>query len=608
MYSEAVLYKMLLDTPWTPPFPSVVDRSAWSLREDHPVAAVAREVAESALTEPVPALPATLYRDFNRNGKRMPFEVPYFARRSRLGCLAIAECLEDSGRYLDAIIDLIWAMCEETTWVPNAHARLQGDTLPDVENPVIDLFSASTGMLLAETDHLLGDKLPPAVRKRIRVEARRRLTDPFLRRSDWGWLGPEGHANNWNAVCNNGVVATTLYLVDDPMVQARVIAKALASLPAYLKSFDADGCTSEGATYWGFGFGNYVMLAQLVESRTGGQVRLLDGEWFQKIAQFPVRMEMSDGKFVHFSDCNEDLVVAAGIHCWLGRRCSVPELEAQGRRHLPRLRAEHLRGDFFLRGLFRPEFILRALLWADGSPANVVGQPATAFYQGYQWLVSRFNPADDKGLVLAAKGGHNAEDHNHNDVGQVIVHLNGESLIRDLGRQVHTKEFFGTGRYKMLECRSGGHCVPVVNGVEQAPGEQFAATLIGTEFTSDGDVMELELAAAYPAEAGATSIRRRVSLRRTTPKGEVLITDTFALLRAGTFESRLHTFGRVEQVTHGHFRIIGQKATVGIYHNGAFATEAVLPEANSLWTGVLHRLKFTLNAAQGQLSLRIVPE
>lgn len=34
---------------------------------------------------------------------------------------ALAECAADDGRYLDAVIDGIWCICEESAWVLSAH-------------------------------------------------------------------------------------------------------------------------------------------------------------------------------------------------------------------------------------------------------------------------------------------------------------------------------------------------------------------------------------------------------------------------------------------------------------------------------------------------------
>ena len=46
---------------------------------------------------------------------------PYFKRRFALGSLAIAECAEDKGRFLDDIMNGIWCICEESSWSPPAN-------------------------------------------------------------------------------------------------------------------------------------------------------------------------------------------------------------------------------------------------------------------------------------------------------------------------------------------------------------------------------------------------------------------------------------------------------------------------------------------------------
>lgn len=101
---------------------------------------------------------------------------------------------------------------------------------------------------------------------------------------------------------------------------------------------------------------------------------------------------------------------------------------------------------------------------------------------------------------MAAKGGHNAESHNHNDCGSVVVHYRGESLLTDLGAPTYDRDFFGDARYEYLCARSLGHSVPYVNGHEQAPVRVEKLTL--------------ELVECYPDGAAVDSLRRTVRLDR----------------------------------------------------------------------------------------------
>ena len=50
-----------------------------------------------------------------------------------------------------------------------------------------------------------------------------------------------------------------------------------------------------------------------------------------------------------------------------------------------------------------------------------------------QVMVARAQGGSTAGLYLAAKGGHNAESHNHNDVGHFIVYADGRPVLIDIG-------------------------------------------------------------------------------------------------------------------------------------------------------------------------------
>ena len=48
-------------------------------------------------------------------------------------------------------------------------------------------------------------------------------------------------------------------------------------------------------------------------------------------------------------------------------------------------------------------------------------------------MTARVTERSSDGFYVAAQGGHNAESHNHNDVGNFIVFLNGKPVIVDVG-------------------------------------------------------------------------------------------------------------------------------------------------------------------------------
>ena len=103
---------------------------------------------------------ATRFLEYARIGNRSEYERENFGRRNKLIALALAECAEGQGRFIDEIANGIWLICEETYWGLPAHIGVQraGVGLPDAAEPTVDLFAAETAAALAYIDYLLGGR------------------------------------------------------------------------------------------------------------------------------------------------------------------------------------------------------------------------------------------------------------------------------------------------------------------------------------------------------------------------------------------------------------------------------------------------------------------
>src|SRR5690606_35040616 len=144
-------------------WPSARDRAAWDAVLTAEQRAWIVERAETAANAGWPALPATLYLDCVRTGNRVRGETAYFARRQQLAFFVLAYAATREARWLDAALDALWALAEESTWCVPAHTghltpqeRLR---LPQHDAPVVDLFAAETGAIVADALDLLRDDL-----------------------------------------------------------------------------------------------------------------------------------------------------------------------------------------------------------------------------------------------------------------------------------------------------------------------------------------------------------------------------------------------------------------------------------------------------------------
>ncbi|MBU1336366.1 MAG: heparinase II/III-family protein [Alphaproteobacteria bacterium] len=478
---------------------------------------------------PIPALPASLYLEFARTGRREGYEDAQRARRNMLYRLTLAEWLEGQGTFVDAIENLAFARLEETNWAWPAHARMLD--MPD--HPTVDLAAAMTALDLAEMDYLIGDALSPSLRARLRSEIDRRTVAPFLERNDHWWLHstPDRQVNNWTAVCVAGVVGAACYLETDRDRLANIITRGLHSLADYLETFDSQGGSSEGPDYWSYGFGNYVVLAQLLHARTGGQVDLLDDPQIREIAQFPVRTVLTQGLWASFSDSDSNPTFHPGLLTHLAERLELPALTELG-----------MQNDFRVEVFNQFAWPLRQFAWPLPERNVAFGGAPHDWFADMAWMISRLDPGDPNSLRLAIKGGHNDEMHNQNDVGSLIVVSKGRVVLTDPGRGRYSKAYFGPERYSNIMASSRGHSVPVVNGQEQAEGRQHAAAVLGHSHGEGADRLTLEMAAAYPAAAGIAALERDVVFDRSVPGGRVTLSDSFSFTdREGAFQSVLVT-------------------------------------------------------------------
>ncbi len=520
------IQSLLEDTPTRAPLPRYDDTETWNaIATDERLSRAVEDIstrAAAAADEPIPTLSASLYLDYTRTGNRTRYQRPNGQRVNRLSALALAECIEREGTYLDDVLDYAWAICEQSTWVLPAHLDQGGrhghDGLPDADRPAdrtVALRVAQTGQLLAELDYVLGDQLHPALRSRIRREVDRQLFTPYEEHDDFWWHHPP--TNNWNAVCNAGTVIAAMLLVEDSDRIARIVERAAHSLEHYLADFDEDGCTAEGIGYWNYGFGNYVQVAAHLEARTGGEFSLLSPPIVEQIATYPLAVELSPGRFLPFSDASESSRVDPFTACWLGDRLDRPELAARGLTDFQNGVIPDLFGE-----------AVKTLVTVRTAPtdATVPTPPKRRHFTGFDWWIARVDPDDPDTIVVGAKGGHNAESHNHNDLGSFVYHVNGESLLTDLGSPVYDADFFSDRRYEYLVARSLGHSVPYINGFEQAAGEEQAAAVIERTDGDDVERFAVDIAGGYPADAGLDSLVRTFELDRTSNR--LTVNDAFA--------------------------------------------------------------------------------
>ena len=555
---------------WLPEKPAATgarigDRAAWDRLAALPSASNHIAAAEKALAAPIPDLPDDLYLEFSRNGNRTHYQEPYFKRLNALTALLLGECLENKGRFIPGIVANIDAICAERSWTMPAH-----DASLSCFNgtPHIDLGSSHRTVTLAFAYDWLGDRLPAETRKKIVDECDRRTFQPYLAtcrepnakkrvRRHWWYEG----GNNWNSVCNSCVVRAALAMIEDRRLRAEFVAAAEHTVPYAMKGYTDDGYCSEGMGYWNYGYGHHLTLGLAVRAATGGKVNLFGDPKHRAVMMYPYGYQLMSWNSPHFADGggNPSAVLLAlqrqvfpDIVC---RRAAEQDL---------------LAGDLTV-------ISLRAF-GQDPGPAYTGGfdtLPIRTWFPDAQVLISRgVWPKVTKRLSIAIKGGHNAELHNHNDVGSYAIMLDGTEMGGDPGGETYTRRTFSKERYVSKVLNSYGHPVPVVGGKLQKGGRAAAAKVLRTEFTDEKDVVELDCTAAYDVPALKSLVRTMTFDRANS---SITITDRVAFSEPTAFEVPVITYR--EWTANDDFTEFSFKKQPKTYRRLKMAVQASAPVA-----------------------------
>ncbi len=482
------------------------------------------KTADELLDKDIPLLTASLYREFEQNGNRTHYENPYFLRKKMMFAFAFAEYATHSGKYMSKLIDLVWDTLNMPTWGLPAHtsgntaARPAGMNILQLpcdykeEASFLDLFAASMGAELAVIHFLLKDEfekeVPFVINDRILYEINRRLFDPYLKYTDYYWWAGKRtkYVNNWCPWIISNILCAASLTCTDAEKREKITDTALASLSVYLDTIKPEGGCDEGPGYW-FAAGLSTFMALLViYDMTGGKLNFFNEPQLKNMSEYLMKMNISGDRFANFADCRSYLyknytpVYAFGKYTgnqavcrWASSMNSVCTLDD----------AEHG---------YRSLIELCTVLQKPEKPFQPQGVTVQSDL-GLAFL--------RKGPYYAAfKGGHNAESHNHNDVGTNIVFKDQSPVLIDIGNDQYTKLTFSDKRYTLPSNRSIYHNTLSTDDTEQLPGVQYHAENFAIDTAALSASMTLEK--AYAPESGILAYKKTTSV---TDAGVTILND-----------------------------------------------------------------------------------
>lgn len=500
------------------PFPSCNHRSFWEGLDSQ----LQKEIVsrgDGFKEVDYPMLPATRYMDFVRNGNRTRYKVNYDKRRYALGSLVMAECVTNDGVYMNDIINGIYCICEESSWVVPAHNNLYTDgvrrILPHNTEYMVDLFAAETGELLASIYYLLKDKLnkvSPLICERIELEVKKRIIEPYRIHMHYAWMGfMDRKPNNWNPWINSNVLLSTMILEENDELRLQIVKKSLRVMDKFIAVYDEDGGCDEGPVYWTRAAASLFDALEVLHIATDGMLDYYDNNLLKEMGRYVYKMQISNNAYLNFADCAAKVEQPGELIYRFGKRIGCETLMNHG------IATFHYHNckitDYPWFSAYRQ---MNCYMSYSEMKESIASFPYVedCYMKYIQVMIAREKAGRTGGLFLGVKGGHNDESHNHNDVGQFVIYKDGKPMIIDAGVGVYSKKTFSPNRYEIWTMQSGYHNLPIINGIEQCYGEKYCGKNYDYKVTDDSTSIALEIAEAYPEEAYVKAYQRNIQLDR----------------------------------------------------------------------------------------------
>jgi len=514
---------------------------------------------------------------------------------SRIRALSVcvwAECLENKGNYIKFIESALLELCNQKSWVyPSSDTGKQNFL---GKKNTIDLSSASYAHNIAQAIFLLDDKINSELKKVVLETLKKRITEPTFKlamsnATDKSWLTK---TSNWNAVCLAGVTGAVLTTSNDIDERKQIIQIAEEYSKNFISGFLDDGYCSEGIDYYNYGFGNFLVLREVILRNSNGQIDLLSNVKIKNMASFLSKMEILNSKYPSIGDCSPNVkpsyfvlnyLFQDPVYYKLGRAYPIPPVSVSN--------------------INLTQFVFLAFNKNKKASENLVDLPVNSSFKSAGVYIFRPTQHSDFKLGVAIKGGNNNEYHNHNDLGSYTIVLNDEFLIVDPGNIPYTNQTFGKNRYQAKTLSSYGHPVPRIDGVLQSEGISAKAVVKKLDMSELLSEVSFDLVSAYNSLKNIKDLTRSFIYDR---KGETLVVlDKFSFLDKHSYETALITRANISQVSANKFLLAGknQQLLVEVDAKGKeiTMTKEVINEGKNPYTRVA--FKFKEPVASGEIKI-----
>jgi len=354
-----------------------------------------------------------------------------------------------------------------------------------------------------------------------------------------GWHR-SGHLNNWNHVCNGGLIAAALAVADEEKSHAgRILDAAMESLEPAMNLYLPDGAWDEGPGYWDYATCYVITAAEALRSATGSDGGISKSPALNLAAEFMQHAVGGSGQSFNFADAGESDNNRAAF-MWLGRTYNRPDYSSLFKAHWARAGAGAKAGSWF--------GTANALIWfhRDSGIEEWKKAPLDRVFRRIE-MASLRTGWDELAFSIAVKGGDNRFSHGNLDLGTFVLDGLGVRWASDLGADNYgLEDYFGKGRFKHYRTSTAGQNTLAWNDENQLL--DGVGVVEGFLSTPAVGAVVLDLSKGY---SQARKVRRGVRLNRAASPS-ILIQDEITQPGKGTIVWGMHTKAAVEVMEDGN--------------------------------------------------------
>jgi hypothetical protein len=243
-------------------------------------------------------------------------------------------------------------------------------------------------------------------------------------RNAW-WID---HYNNWNQVCNGGMIAASIAIADEePELAAKTIKRALDGIPNVLvENYYPDGVCPEGVMYWDYTTSYALLTLAMLETSFGSDFGYGKYPGFMESATFKVMgSNTPSGWLYNYADCKDKPEVDGDILlAWFAKETGKSMFYEKEKflTNPEEIRLSYLTGA--------------AMAWMCQYEEKSDEDPPTAWVGKGRSPVAFFTgKGENSDYYFGAKGGCGAVSHGNMDAGSFIFEQNGVRWSVDPGSQ-----------------------------------------------------------------------------------------------------------------------------------------------------------------------------